>query len=107
MPKEITHWLIAQKVGNSLQGTSAGDAAKAFPTCMLLGAILHDAPFYARVQRKHAQRKKVAVVATARKLLSVMRAMLLTGEVYNENLVLHQERLRQEAQAEQRRRFFG
>jgi transposase len=41
--------------------------------------------------RRQDKRKKIAIVATARKLLSVMRAMLMTGEVFNENLVLRQE----------------
>lgn len=48
MPKEVTHWLIAQQVAKSLQGTEAGQAAEAFPNCLLLGAIIHDAPYYAR-----------------------------------------------------------
>jgi len=47
--------------------------------------------FYQRVTRRQDKRKKIAIVATARKLLSVMRAMLTTGEVFNENLVLRQE----------------
>ena len=32
-------------------------------------------------------RKKIAIVAVARKLLSIMRAMQLTGELFNEKLV--------------------
>ena len=47
--------------------------------------------FYQRVMRRQDKRKKIAIVATARKLLSVMRAMLMTGEVFNEKLVLRQE----------------
>ena len=47
--------------------------------------------FYQRVTRRQDKRKKIAIVATARKLLSVMRAMLITGKVFNENLVLRQE----------------
>ncbi len=47
--------------------------------------------FYQRVTRRQDKRKKIAIVATARKLLSVMRAMLMTGKVFNENLVLRQE----------------
>ncbi len=43
--------------------------------------------FYERVQGGHKQRKKTAVVATARKLLTIMRAMLLTGELFNEQIV--------------------
>jgi len=40
--------------------------------------------FYDRVQGGQKQRRKTAVVATARKLLTIMRAMLLTGELFNE-----------------------
>ncbi len=47
--------------------------------------------FYERVMHGQDRRKKIAIVATARKMLSVMRAMLNTGEVFNENLVLTQE----------------
>jgi len=32
-------------------------------------------------------RKKIAIVAVCRKLLSIMRAMLLSGELFNEELV--------------------
>lgn len=49
------------------------------------------AKFYLRVQHGQAGRKKIAIVAVARKLLSIMRAMLITGEVFNEKLVLQQE----------------
>jgi len=35
--------------------------------------------FYERVRHGQAGRKKIAIVAVARKLVSVMRAMLLTG----------------------------
>jgi len=34
-----------------------------------------------------AGRKKIAIVAVARKLLGIMRAMMLTGELFNEQLV--------------------
>ena len=47
--------------------------------------------FFGRITRGQAKRKKIAVVATARKMLSVMRAMLISGEVFNEQLVLRQE----------------
>lgn len=43
--------------------------------------------FYERIVGGQHQRKKVAVVATARKLLTIMRAMLHTGELFNEQLV--------------------
>ena len=47
--------------------------------------------FYERVRHGQNKRKKIAIVATARKMLSIMRAMQTTGEVFNENLVLEQE----------------
>jgi transposase len=43
--------------------------------------------FYNRVQGNKKDRKKIAIVAVARKLLSIMRAMLLTGAVFEEGLV--------------------
>lgn len=43
--------------------------------------------YYDRILRGKKQRKKIAIVAVARKLLEIMRAMLLSGEVYNESLV--------------------
>ena len=43
--------------------------------------------FYERVMAGQKQRKKIAIIAVARKLLSIMRAMLLTGELFNEELV--------------------
>jgi len=44
--------------------------------------------FYERVRGGDARRKKIAIVAVSRKLLSIMRAMLTTGELFNERLVL-------------------
>jgi len=43
--------------------------------------------FYERVMAGQQGRKKIAIVAVARKLLSIMRAMMLTGELFNEELV--------------------
>jgi transposase len=43
--------------------------------------------FYEQVRQGSQERKKIAVVAVARKLLTIIRAMLLTGEVFNEALV--------------------
>jgi hypothetical protein len=60
MPKEVTHWLIAHQVATSLQGTPAGEAAEAFPNCLLLGAILHDAPYYARGRSCREMMKVIA-----------------------------------------------
>lgn len=47
--------------------------------------------FYERVRHGQPQRKKIAIVATARKMLSIMRAMQISGEAFNEKLVLEQE----------------
>lgn len=46
--------------------------------------------FYERVMAGQVSRKKIAVVAVMRKMLGIIRAMLLTGELYNENLVCRQ-----------------
>lgn len=43
---------------------------------------------YERVRNGDVKRKKIAIVATGRKLLSIMRAMLNTGKLFNERLVL-------------------
>lgn len=43
--------------------------------------------FYERVMAGQASRKKIAIVALTRKLLCIMRAMLMTGELFNEKLV--------------------
>jgi transposase len=44
--------------------------------------------FYEQVMSNgQAGRKKIAIVAVCRKLLSIMRAMMLTGEMFNEELV--------------------
>jgi transposase len=43
--------------------------------------------FYERVLAGQKNRRKIAIVATARKLLSIMRAMQKTGELFNEELV--------------------
>jgi len=43
--------------------------------------------FYERVMAGQQTRKKVAIVAVARKMLSIMRAMQNTGELFNEELV--------------------
>ena len=43
--------------------------------------------FYDRIVGGQTGRKKVAVVATARKLLTVMRAMMLSGELFNEQML--------------------
>ncbi len=51
--------------------------------------------FYERVMYGQRQRNKIAIVATARKLLTIMRAMLMTGETFNESLESEQAVLAQ------------
>jgi transposase len=51
--------------------------------------------FYERVMCGQDGRKKIAIVAVARKMLSIMRAMLINGEMFNEELVV--EMLKQAA----------
>jgi len=46
--------------------------------------------FYERVMSGQPSRKKIAVVAVMRKMFGIMRAMLMTGEIYNEDLVCRQ-----------------
>jgi len=43
--------------------------------------------FYERVRAGQTGRKKIAIVAVARKLLSIMRAMLLTGATFDDKCV--------------------
>jgi transposase len=43
--------------------------------------------FYENTLAGQPNRKKIAIVAVARKLLTIMRAMMLSGELYNEQLV--------------------
>ena len=69
----VVRWLIVE---------SAWRAIKKSP-------VLYE--FYKRTTHGQDKRKKIAIVATARKMLSIMRAMLTTGEVFNEGLVLKQE----------------
>lgn len=43
--------------------------------------------FYERVRGGQDGRKKIAIVAVARKLLSIMRAMLISGKMFDEEIV--------------------
>jgi hypothetical protein len=55
MPKEITHWLIASQAADELKRSVFGDLISAYPFCLKLGAVFHDALFYNRngSQTKH------------------------------------------------------
>ena len=46
MPKEATHWAIAEKTAERLGGTALGEAALACPNALKLGAIYPDLPYY-------------------------------------------------------------
>jgi transposase len=76
----MTRWLIVE---------SAWRAIKKSPALK---------EFYERVRHGQDKRKKIAIVATARKILSIMRAKLISGEVFNEKLILHQEQLKRAQQ---------
>ncbi len=65
----VVRWLLVESVWRAIRKSPALKA------------------FYERIVGGQNQRKKVAVVATARKLLTIMRAMLQTGELFNEELV--------------------
>jgi len=65
----VVRWLIVEAAWRAIQKSPALRA------------------FHARVMSGQKNRKKIATVAVARKLLSIMRAMLNTGELFNEGLV--------------------
>ena len=62
----VVRWLIVE---------SAWRAIKTSPSLLA---------FYERVRHGQDKRKKIAIVATARKMLSIMRVMQTTGEIFNE-----------------------
>ena len=65
----VVRWLLVESVWRAIQKSPGLKA------------------FYERIVGGQSLRKKVAVVAAA-KLLTIMRAMLQTGELFNEELVL-------------------
>lgn len=46
MPKEITHWLLAEEVSGRLRGTPFEEPLKRNGNILRIGAIVHDAPYY-------------------------------------------------------------
>jgi len=50
--------------------------------------------FYQKVMGGQKSRKKIAIVAVCRKLLSIMRAMLLSGELFNESMLENKDILK-------------
>lgn len=65
MPKEYTHWLIAQKILEEPSGPSpAGpvmEAVHSFPYCFLLGSVTPDTPFYYLYGQNKETFKKIAL----------------------------------------------
>ncbi len=60
MPKEITHWLIAQKTASGLGNTFFKKPLESNRNCLMLGAVFHDALFYLPVSHPLAGFKPVA-----------------------------------------------
>jgi transposase len=75
----VVRWLLVESVWRAIQKSPGLKA------------------FYERIVGGQSQRRKVAVVATARKLLAIMRAMLQTGELFNEELVSGKKERRTQA----------
>lgn len=46
MPKEITHWLVAEAVSKKLEGTFLEESLRRNENLLHIGAIIHDAPYY-------------------------------------------------------------
>jgi hypothetical protein len=46
MPKEITHWLLAEEVSGKLRGTLFEEPLQRNGNILRIGAIVHDAPYY-------------------------------------------------------------
>jgi hypothetical protein len=46
MPKEITHWLLAEEVSGKLRGTLFEKPLQRNGNILRIGAIVHDAPYY-------------------------------------------------------------
>lgn len=56
MPKEITHWLIAEKAAERLAQGTASQALVSHSGMIRLGAILHDVLYYVRSGKAHIRR---------------------------------------------------
>ncbi len=46
MPKDITHWIIAEQTAARLAGTTLGEAAQTCPNALKMGAVFPDMPLY-------------------------------------------------------------
>lgn len=47
MPKEITHWIAAERIRNLIEPGSIKEAIRKKPLFYYLGAVIYDSPFYA------------------------------------------------------------
>jgi len=61
MPKEITHWFVAERTAERLCGTCLGDSALGCPNALKMGAVFPDIPYYLTGTSKLAE--MAAVVA--------------------------------------------
>ncbi len=52
MPKEVTHWIITDKVAQKLAGTRWQPVLEQFPNIYKLGAVFHDKIYYFSVNKK-------------------------------------------------------
>jgi len=75
----VVRWLLVESAWRAIQKSPALKA------------------FYEQIAGGQNLRKKVAVVATARKLLTIIRAMLQIGERFNEDLVSEKKERTQQA----------
>ena len=53
MPKEITHWRLAERVGQSLGEGPLRQAVRACPKAFMLGSVFHDCGYYAGDSRRY------------------------------------------------------
>jgi len=62
MPKEIVHWLVAERTADRLADTAFGPAVRDCAPCVLLAAVFHDALYYLRGAHPAALRKLPGVL---------------------------------------------
>ncbi len=60
MPRELTHWLVAEEVADRLPAGPLADAIRAHRDAYLLGAVAPDSPFYALLGQQHEVLQRVA-----------------------------------------------
>ena len=61
MPKEITHWIIADKIKERLQGTAYEKSVNEFNNCLKFGAVFHDQIYYLP-KRKYPVNEQIKTV---------------------------------------------